>query len=132
MPDTKTADKPEVVEVSAIVPRYRLGSDAFFAPQLLKAGTVIDWAGEPGPHMVPLNDEAVARMRQYYVDKPGASLNPTEGLQMTVELQPALRVVEEAAVIQPVDIKSIADMAAGAEATNERPEYPAEKKPDVK
>lgn len=67
-----------------MAPRYRLTTDAFIEPQLIKQGSVIEYNGVPGPHMEAVNDEAKAVLEKYYKDNPGVSLNPVESLPMTV------------------------------------------------
>lgn len=49
--------------------QYQLKEKAFFAPNLLPAGTVITYDGSPGHHLDPLNEEAVARMEAWYEEE---------------------------------------------------------------
>lgn len=103
----------EVVKQKAQVPRYQLMQDTFIAPHLIKAGKIIDYDGEPGPHMSPLNEAADAMMAAYYKAKPEASINPVQQLPIVegAALHPTTVIVGEA----PADpILSFVDMAANA------------------
>ncbi len=46
--------------------RYFVTRDTFVAPHFLKAGTEINYTGMPGDHLVPMDEEAEARMEEWY------------------------------------------------------------------
>lgn len=71
--------------------RYELTTPHFIEPEFYKAGTVIDYDGEPTPSMRPLDDEAEKKLAAYFKLKPGASINPVEQLPRTM----ATVVIEE-------------------------------------
>lgn len=50
--------------------------------ELVGEGAVIEYAGVPGPHMEPLDDEAKTAMAAYLKARPGASLDPTRSLPL--------------------------------------------------
>lgn len=50
------------------MPRYRLKAPFFAGSTLHKAGESIDFDGEPGRNMYPLDDEARERVREKYGD----------------------------------------------------------------
>lgn len=66
------------------LPQYRLNSNHFFAPNLLKEGTVINYDGQPTPQMEPLNEEAEDRLAEYYKKNPNAAINVVDALPDTV------------------------------------------------
>lgn len=80
-------------------PRYRLDTRTFIAPQLLEKGTEILWDGEPGPHMVPVNEAATARMAEYLKANPNAAISPVEKLPLMMVVEPA-----PPPAPQPVDV----------------------------
>lgn len=43
-------------------PQYRLLEPAFYAPELIPAGSIISTEAPPGPHLEPWNEAAVLRM----------------------------------------------------------------------
>ena len=51
------------------VPRYRVLSDTFIAPMLIRAGSTIETDGPPGNHLDPLNPEAEERMEDWYTQE---------------------------------------------------------------
>lgn len=71
------------------MPKYKLSQHAFMLcedgySRLLKTNTEIDFDGTPGPHMIPLDSEAEARLDAYYKERPGATLRPYENLAPTM------------------------------------------------
>ena len=66
-----------------MAPRYRLSTAAFIAPRFIPAESIIEYNGAPGPHMVPVNDEAEAAIKAYYTNNPHASINPVEPTSAT-------------------------------------------------
>lgn len=60
------SEAPEEKKIFTEAPKYKLLSDAFFAPKLLPAGSIVATHAPPGPHMQPLNDAAEARMEEWY------------------------------------------------------------------
>lgn len=66
--------------------KYELTTPHFIVHTLYKAGTIIEYNGEPNPGMIPLDDEAVERMAKYYKDHPNASLNPVNDLPLAMEV----------------------------------------------
>jgi hypothetical protein len=62
MTEETEALRPQPVEV----PEYRLLADAFFAPKMVYAGSIIRTFLSPGPHMQPLNQAARDRMEEWY------------------------------------------------------------------
>lgn len=61
-PDEAEALRP----IRQEVPEYRLLADAFFAPKMVYAGSIVRTFLAPGPHMQPLNQAAVDRMEEWY------------------------------------------------------------------
>jgi hypothetical protein len=112
MSDVAEAEAPAVPVFSA-PPRYKCLQETFIAPWLLKEGTVIDYDGEPGPHLEPMNEAAEAMMAAYYKAKPEASLNPTDALPITpgAAAKPSFSVAGQA---QADEIISFVDMASNA------------------
>ena len=55
--------------------KYRLNQTAWINETLLEPGTEIDFDGQPGPHMEPLDDEAREALAAYYEANPGATLD---------------------------------------------------------
>jgi hypothetical protein len=83
------------------MPRYRLLNDAFFAPEFVKAGTIVEWDGPFGPHMEPLDHEADNLRMQYFRDNPDAMVSPFDLLPTKVGdenaiVKPTLRIVANA------------------------------------
>jgi hypothetical protein len=58
-----------MTDTTGETPRYKLLADAFFAPRMLKAGSIIATHASPGNHMEPLNEAAEARMEEWYNEK---------------------------------------------------------------
>lgn len=52
-----------------MVARYEVLSRVFIEPYLLEKGSVIDYGGPVGPHLYPLNDEAVAAFQVWYEEE---------------------------------------------------------------
>lgn len=50
-------------------PRYEVLSRTFIEPVLIEKGSIIDYAGPPGPHLYPLNDAAVAAFEAWYAEE---------------------------------------------------------------
>ena len=100
-----------------MAPRYRLNQDAFFEPSLVKIGTIIEYSGTPGPHMDPLNQEAVDKMEAYFQLNPHmrAGLGVYDGLPATVgEAAPTMNIISEPPKIDPsAHVMSIGEMALG-------------------
>lgn len=94
--------------------RYTLNTKTFIAPLLLEAGTVIEYDGEPGPHMDPMNDEANTALDAYFTKKPEARLTPEEHVEQAA---PTLAVVSAPSDADaPAGIVSLADPSAKATA----------------
>lgn len=106
-------DVQEAPVAAPIPPRYKCLQETFIAPFLLKEGTLIDYDGEPGPHLQPMNESAVAMMTAYYKAKPEASINPVAALPITpgAALQPTFSIAGQGA---PDEILSFVDMASNA------------------
>lgn len=68
--------------------KYELTTPHFIVHTLYKAGTIIEYNGEPNASMIPLDDEARERLEKYYRDKPGNSLNPITDLPLATEVEP--------------------------------------------
>lgn len=64
--------------------RYRVLQPTFIAPTLYKEGAIIDYDGAPGPHLLPMDQEAYDATDTYIRENPHALINPTEGLSRTV------------------------------------------------
>lgn len=64
------------------MPRFKLTQDSFFAPELLKAGTVINYDGPLGPHFEPLDAEGEAALKAWYTANPHAGIAPFEELEV--------------------------------------------------
>ena len=58
---------------------YNIRSPVF---ELLKMGTELDFAGVPGPHLEPLNDEARDALAKYWREHPNATLDPTRRMPL--------------------------------------------------
>lgn len=92
------------------VPRYKTLQGTFIEPEYVKEGTLIEFDGEPGPHLEPLNEAAREMMNAYFKAHPEATLTPLEQLPATVGANPApvMRVLGEA----PMDeVRSFVDMS---------------------
>lgn len=91
-------------------PKYKVIQDSFIEPWFIKAGKIIEFDGEPGPHLEALNAPAEEMMAAYYKAHPDASLFPLERLPMTVGANPTpvMKVVGDAA---PDEIISFVDMS---------------------
>jgi hypothetical protein len=50
--------------------------------ELIRLGGELDFAGEPGPHLEPLNEEAREAMETYWAAHPGATLDPTRRMPL--------------------------------------------------
>lgn len=66
------------------LPQYRLSANHFFAPNLIKSGTIINYDGSPTRDMEPLNDEAEARLEEYFAKNPQAAHHIVDDLANTV------------------------------------------------
>lgn len=69
------------------LPRYRLLQAAYIQPHpsqtmplLLQEGAEIVYAGLPGPHMQPMNEQAHAKKAEFAAKYPTATLDPTRNL----------------------------------------------------
>lgn len=87
------------------MPRFKLTQDAFLAPDLLKAGTVIDYDGPLGPHFEPMDAEGEAALEAYYRSNPHAAIMPFDDLPVK-STQPV--VVSPPEPDAPLDIGSLA------------------------
>ena len=107
----------------ADVPVYELKEPMFIAPHYIKAGVIIEFDGEPGPHMEPRNDAAKSMMERYYKAHPDATLNIADALPLTegAAARPTLNVI---GVAETPEAVPFIDMAQAAESAN----APAEKK----
>lgn len=65
-------------------PRYKTLANCFIAPYYVKAGSVIEFTGEPGDQLEPLNDEAQAAMDAWYT-KEFTYIDDKTGLEKTVQ-----------------------------------------------
>jgi len=101
------------------VPRYKTLQATFLAPNLIPEGKIIEFDGEPGPHLEPLNEAAQVMMDNYYKAKPEARVTAVEQLPMTMGASgtPTARVVGDA---PPDEIISFVDMANRAGYTQEK------------
>lgn len=99
-------------------PIYRTLQATFIAPTLIPEGKLIEFDGEPGPHLEPQNEAAKAMMEAYYKAKPEANINPVQALPLTVgaAANPTHRVVGDA---PPEEVISFVDMATRAGIANE-------------
>lgn len=50
-------------------PEYRVLSDSFYEPNWVLKGSIIRTTSSPGPHLQPLNTEAMARMEKWYKEE---------------------------------------------------------------
>jgi hypothetical protein len=73
--------------------RFQLSTKAFIEGNLLPAGTIINYYGPLGPHFVPLDAEAEARMDEYWEANPHASLRPVDNLPKTMGEERPMEVV---------------------------------------
>lgn len=103
----------EVAAPAGPPPLYKCLQETFMAPFLLKEGTLIEYDGEPGPHLQPMNAPAEAMMAAYYKAKPEASINPVAALPITpgAAVMPTFSVAGQGA---PDEILSFVDMASNA------------------
>lgn len=94
----------------ADAPKYRVLQDSFFEPHFIKEGAIIEFDGEPGPHLEALNEPARVLLAAYYETHPEASLNPVEQLPITpgANPRPSMTVVGQA---QPDELRSFVDMS---------------------
>jgi hypothetical protein len=117
------------------VPLYELTQRAFFEPDLLEVGTVVEYEGPPGPHLRPLNDAAIAAL-QSWAKEEVELLDPFTGRPNGVKGPSPLRAgpilsapgVQHKVVIrkEPSDrpaevVQSMAEIAAAKKPTNIRP-----------
>lgn len=93
-----------------MAPRYKLLSKHFFAPDLVAAGTVIEYDGEPNVDMLPINPEAEEKMNAYREAKPYAFITVEKKLEMAA---PTLTIVSPPESNANDPVYSVADMAAG-------------------
>lgn len=63
--------------------QYRLVGRRFIAPHLYEDGSIIEFDGEPGVDMEPLNDEAREAVEALYLRKPNVAVKPFEELPRT-------------------------------------------------
>lgn len=117
------------------LPEYQLLQKAFFEPELLEPGTIVIFEGLPGPHLLPLNDAAKAKMEEFYsfereeVDSKtrqptGKMERPREKLRLT-QSNPApftpATVVARPAQVNALEVQSLAEIAAARKSTDQRP-----------
>lgn len=50
-------------------PQYQVRDRCFIEPYLLHPGSIIETEGPPGPHLVPLNDEAKAKFEAWLTEE---------------------------------------------------------------
>lgn len=118
------------------IPRYRLTEPAFFEPEILPAGTELDWEGSPGMHMVPLNKAAHDKLEEWYMKRSPAIDKKGELIEgKTVQLRRKFRrvlpkdapaAVAAANVRLPTDVEEKAAtlaevMGASKKSTDQRP-----------
>lgn len=72
---------------------YRVLQKTFIEPNLYEQGSVISYSGPPGPHLVPVDDEAKAKTRAWAEENPGVSLRPFDQLPLTMENVPQASLV---------------------------------------
>jgi hypothetical protein len=65
-----------------MAPRYRVLSKAFFQPNLVEPGSIIEWDGPVGYFLEPLNEEAEEKMDEYKRTHP-THLGPIDQLPST-------------------------------------------------
>lgn len=103
-------------------PEYILDTDSFFAPHYIAKGTKIAWDGPPGPHMIAANDEAKAKLAEYYKERPDASIHPVEQLPMVMVVAP-----EPTPTAAALDLSAVTPNPIGdPEKPNSEPEVKAE------
>lgn len=73
------------------MPKYRVTTPVFIAPDLIPAGTIIDYEGTPSITLEPLDPEAEAALQEVYRAKPNAGIKPFEELR-TVGGEPGEKV----------------------------------------
>jgi hypothetical protein len=113
------AERGAYLPRSAEVVRLDLGADAQAARaygvraqvcELLPEGAEIDYAGEPGPHLEPLDEPAREAMAAYWKAHPNATLDPTRSLPLGQD--PLLRPTFEQTMLRSLE-RMAAEAAAG-------------------
>ncbi len=72
------------------MPKYRITTKTFIAPNMFEAGDEVEYSGVPGPNFEPLDDAAREAQAKFYEDNPGAALNPVDRLSLTVRPEASL------------------------------------------
>jgi hypothetical protein len=103
--EEREADRRE-----ASIPKYRVLQGSFIEPWYVKEGAVIEFDGEPGPHLEAMNAAAQDMMKAYYTAHPEATLTPLDRLPITpgVAVKPSLTVLGFA---PQEEIQSFVDMS---------------------
>jgi hypothetical protein len=68
-----------------------LPPEMLYGTGLILRGAIIDYAGPPGPHLYPLNDEARARMEDWYQEWFEHRQDNPDGTTTMVRLQPHMK-----------------------------------------
>lgn len=71
-----------------MAPRYRLLADAFFAPDLVYAGSIIETYAPPGSHMEALNEEAREALELFYDEEFEFVITDPQGEKRTIKHRP--------------------------------------------
>lgn len=115
------------------VPQYRVLQRSFFAPDMVEAGSIIRYRGNPGNHLEPLNDSARAAMEEWYSvemeelnekgQKTGQKVRPRELLRARPYESRLNHVPEVIAVPKKenVVVKTLAELSVEKKATEVRP-----------
>lgn len=80
--------------------KYKLLQDAFIAPYLYRAGTIISYKGPPGLAFEPVDDEAKAAKAAYVKANPGRG-EPIERLPIRTEDKPVVTAIHGAGPLAP-------------------------------
>lgn len=110
---TEATELPEGAVAVTEPPLYKLTEPAFIGGWYLKANTVIEFDGEPGSHMEPMNESAKTMLDAYYKAKPEARVMPVEALQITpgANPRPQFAVVGQAPEAEPISFVDMAERA---------------------
>lgn len=116
------------------LPRYKVIEKAFFAPNLVEVGSIIETEAPPGPHLVPLNKAAAKRMEAWYtmevdeVDpktklKTGAKVRPNERFRRQSYVPAEQQTAEVLAGPTKEDVtgQSLSEIMAARKSTDQRP-----------
>jgi hypothetical protein len=93
------------------IPKYRVNQDSFIEPYYVKEGKIIEFDGEPGPHLEARNEAAERMLKAYYTAHPEATLAPLDQLPITPGANPTPTLTVLPDVEQVEEVQSFVDMS---------------------